>query len=122
MDDRCRAAFDELGDRSPVTYAPHRWRAFEIHLGTLAWEVPGVVAFLSTMLAEARVSLLNITSNDRDYLLVAEADVATAAEVIAERLQHDVEGLREAVLEQTNVRRSHSGRSPSLLPWRCCTT
>ena len=29
MDDRCRAAFDELGEASPVTYAPHKWRAFE---------------------------------------------------------------------------------------------
>ena len=112
MDDRCRAAFDELGEASPVTYAPHKWRAFEIHLGTLAWEVPGVVAFLSTSLAESAVSLLNITSSDRDYLLVAEADVAAAAEAIRERLQHDVDGLREAVLE---VRRSHSeARSPSV--------
>ena len=79
MDDRCRAAFDELGEASPVTYAPHKWRAFEIHLGTLAWEVPGVVAFLSTSLAESAVSLLNITSSDRDYLLVAEADVAATS-------------------------------------------
>ena len=72
MDDRCRAAFDELGEASPVTYAPHKWRAFEIHLGTLAWEIPGVVCFLSTIMAESHISILNLSTYDRDFLLVGE--------------------------------------------------
>ena len=54
MDDRSHAAFEEAGLISLVTTAPHRWRAFEIHLGSLAWEVPGLVCFLSTIMAESR--------------------------------------------------------------------
>ena len=46
MDDRCRAAFDEASSVASVEYAPHRWCAFELHLGSLSWEVPGLVLSL----------------------------------------------------------------------------
>ena len=70
MDERSHDAFDEASRVAHVTYAPHCWRAFEIHLGTLAWEVPGVVCFLSTVMAESKISILNLSTSDRDFLLV----------------------------------------------------
>ena len=87
IDERCRAAFDEAASVAGVEYAPHRWRAFELHLGSLAWEVPGLVCFLATLMAESHISILNLSSHDRDFLLVQESDVPSAKEVIQKRLQ-----------------------------------
>lgn len=109
MDERCHAAFEEAAHVAHVTYAPHRWRAFEVYLGSLAWEVPGVVCFLSTLMAESKISILNLSSSDRDFLLVRECDVADAIDVIKERLRSDVAGLKEAMEEQTKLRESRSG-------------
>jgi hypothetical protein len=39
MDDTCKSAFDEFSDSAKIIYAPCRWRAFQIHLGTSA--MPG---------------------------------------------------------------------------------
>ena len=69
MDDRSYAAFEESSLIELVTCAPDRWRAFEIHLGSLAWEVPGLVCFLSTIMAESRISILNLSTCDRDFVL-----------------------------------------------------
>lgn len=78
MDDRCRGAFDEAVAVASVEYAPHRWCAFELHLGSLAWEVPGLVCHLATLMAESDISILNLSSHDRDFLLVRESDGASA--------------------------------------------
>ena len=106
MDERCRSAFDEAAGVAAIEYAPHRWRVLELHLGSLAWEVPGLVCFLATLMAESRVSILNLSSNDRDFLLVQESDIASATRVIQERLQHDAVGLKDAISEKAMVRRS----------------
>ena len=70
MDDRSYAAFEESALIERLTCAPDRWCAFEIHLGSLAWEVPGLVCFLSTIMAESRISILNLSTCDRDFVLV----------------------------------------------------
>lgn len=41
MDDTCKAAFDDFSGVAQIVYAPCRWRAFQIHLGTSA--MPGCV-------------------------------------------------------------------------------
>ena len=109
MDERCHAAFEEAAHVAHVTYAPNRWRAFEVYLGSLAWEVPGVVCFLSTLMAESKISILNLSTSDRDFLLVRECDVAVAIDVIKERLRSDVAGLKEAMEQQSILRGSRSG-------------
>ena len=116
MDARCRAAFDEAKPSgAEVQYASSadgvefRWRAFELHLGSLAWEVPGLVCFLATLMAEAKISILNLSSHDRDFLLVQEGDVPQAKKVIQQRLQQgrvDADGLKESIAEKASVRRS----------------
>jgi hypothetical protein len=108
MDDRCRAAFDEAAGVAAIEYAPNRWRVLELHLGSLAWEVPGLVCFLATLMAESKVSILNLSSNDRDFMLVQESDVASATRVILERLQHDVVGLKADISHKAMVRRSEN--------------
>mmetsp|Transcript_32468 Transcript_32468/g.68291 ORF Transcript_32468/g.68291 Transcript_32468/m.68291 type:complete len:390 (-) Transcript_32468:558-1727(-) len=110
MDSFCQEAFEEAVKTSPVRYAPQRWRAFEIHLGTLAWEVPGVVCFLSTKMAERSISILNLSTYDRDFLLVSESDLEQATDVIKESLQRDVGALKEA-MQQRDVRLQRPGVS-----------
>ena len=112
MDERCRAAFDEASAIAMVEYAPHRWRVLELNLGSLAWEVPGLVCFLATLMAESKVSILNLSSNDRDFLLVQDSDIETATRVIQERLQHDAVGLKDAISEKAMVRRSGTWSAP----------
>jgi len=111
MDDRSYAAFEESSLIEQVTCAPHRWRAFEIHLGSLAWEVPGLVCFLSTIMAESRISILNLSTCDRDFVLVRECDVALATGVIRERLRSDVAGLKEAMEQHQQQRDSRSANA-----------
>ena len=82
MDDWCNSVFREAGSVAAISYGPRRWRAFELRLGTLAWEVPGVVSFLSSVMAESDISILKVASYDRDFLLVQESDVAQASTII----------------------------------------
>ena len=77
MDDRSRAAFEESALIERVTCAPDRWRALEIHLGSLAYEVPGLVCYLSTIMAESRISILNLSTCDRDFVLVPPQPTST---------------------------------------------
>ena len=49
MDKRCYDCFQDASDIARVTYAPRQWRAFELHLASIAAEVPGAVAFLSSV-------------------------------------------------------------------------
>ena len=78
MDERCRRAFDDAAAVATVEYAPHKWRAFALRLGAGLAEVPGLVCFLATLMAEANISILNLSSHDRDFLLVQEADMDAA--------------------------------------------
>ena len=80
MDARGQQAFEE--GAYPVEWSGLEWYAFEIHLGALAWEQPGVVSFLSTIMAENRISILNLLTCDRDFLLVSASDVQRATELI----------------------------------------
>ena len=107
MDEGCRAAFDEAAAVATVEYSPQQWCAFELHLfGVGSDEVPGLVCFIATLMAEANISILNLSSHDRDFLLVQEGDVLPAKKVIQERLQRDVLGLKEEITEKAIVRRS----------------
>ncbi|KAL1523015.1 hypothetical protein AB1Y20_017977 [Prymnesium parvum] len=105
MDDWCHHVFASSASASAITYMPRRWRAFEFRLGALAWEVPGVMSFLSTLMSESQISILKVASYDRDFLLVQETDVAGASRLIQERLHLDVDCLKEAMQEKLATRR-----------------
>lgn len=115
MDSRCRRIFDEAATVAAVEYAPHRWCAFEMHLGSLAWEVPGLVCYLATLMAESQISILNLSSHDRDFLLVRESDVVAAKQVIRQHFLRDVtSGIKEAISEKAITRRSGTFSSMNL--------
>ena len=59
------------------------WRCLKV-LGPLDFSITGVVASLSTPLAQAGVSILAISTYDTDYLLVRNGDVDRAKEVLIE--------------------------------------
>jgi len=86
---------DELSVVCPAGQVPpdvrHEpgWRALKV-AGPLELAMTGVMADLSTALAEAGVALFAVSSYDTDYLLVREADLPAARAALAER--HRVQG------------------------------
>jgi len=95
MDDVCKRSFDDFRGAGSIEYAPSRWRAFQIHLGTSAMH--GVVCLLSSMLGEANISILNLSTYDGDFILVQERDTSRAAALIRDRLQRGLRGLNETL-------------------------
>ena len=59
------------------------WRCLKVH-GPLDFSITGIIASLSTPLAEAGVSILAISTYDTDYLLVRSGDVDRAKEILIE--------------------------------------
>ncbi|NIO12166.1 MAG: ACT domain-containing protein [Deltaproteobacteria bacterium] len=59
------------------------WRCLKV-LGPLDFSITGIIASLSTALAEAGVSILAISTYDTDFLLVRSGDVDRAKEAITE--------------------------------------
>lgn len=59
------------------------WRCLKV-LGPLDFSITGIIASLSTLLAEAGVSILAISTYDTDYLLVRSGDVDRAKEILIE--------------------------------------
>ena len=72
-------------DHAPQDAAiPVRWHALKVH-GPLPLETIGVLSTLAQALANAKVSLLAISTHDTDYLFVRSADLAHAVRA----LRHD---------------------------------
>jgi hypothetical protein len=59
------------------------WRCLKV-LGPLDFSLTGVLASLSTPLADAGVSILTISTYDTDYLLVRSDDLERAKDVLTE--------------------------------------
>jgi hypothetical protein len=57
------------------------WRCFRV-VGSMAFSVTGVLASLTTPLAEAKVGIFAISTFDTDYLLVKEQDLDRAIDVL----------------------------------------
>jgi hypothetical protein len=57
-------------------------------LGPIDLALTGVLASLTTPLAQAEVSTLAVSTYDTDYLLVPEADYDRAKEALAEHGHH----------------------------------
>ena len=72
---------DELSVMCPETHIPPDvtysagWRCLRVD-GDLAFDEVGVAARLARPLAEAGLSIFVVSTHDRDYVLVAEADLA----------------------------------------------
>jgi hypothetical protein len=61
--------------------APDRWRALKVH-GPFPLQTVGVLAALSGALADAKVSLLAVSTHDTDYLFVRTGDLAHAVRAL----------------------------------------
>lgn len=78
---------DELSVIVPEDSVPSNWkvekgwRCLKVH-GPLDFSLTGIIASLSTPLAEAGVPILAISTYDTDYLLVRNGDVDRAKEVL----------------------------------------
>ena len=59
------------------------WRCLKV-LGPLDFSITGIIASLTTPLAEAGVPIFAISTYDTDYLLVRNGDVDRAKEVLIE--------------------------------------
>ena len=58
------------------------WRMLRV-LGTLEFSQVGILAFLSTVLADAGVSIFALSTYDTDYLLVKDQQLAAALQALA---------------------------------------
>jgi hypothetical protein len=78
---------DELSIICREEHAPEtagtaeRWRALKVH-GPFPLEAVGVLAALSQPLAEAKVSLLAVSTHETDYLFVQSKDLAHAVRAL----------------------------------------
>jgi len=74
---------DELSVVCPVEYIPEDvkvergWRAFKVE-GPLEFSLVGMLAGISTSLAEAGISIFAISTYDTDYVLVKEEKLGLA--------------------------------------------
>ncbi|KAJ0405790.1 hypothetical protein P43SY_003640 [Pythium insidiosum] len=94
-----------------ITIAPNAWRAIQIHLGPMVAEFPGVVSFLSKLLAEDNISILNMSTYDTDIIYVQEPDLDAAISCLQRKLSRGVHGLKEA----KDAERTHATRELRLL-------
>jgi uncharacterized protein len=78
---------EELSIAAPDTAVPDRvravrgWRAIKVH-GPFDFSTVGVLASLAAPLAAAGISLFAVSTFDTDYLLVREATLSQAIEVL----------------------------------------
>ena len=61
--------------------AEHGWRCLKV-AGPLGFSMVGVIAGLTTVLAEANISVFVVSSFDTDFVMVREADVEKAMEML----------------------------------------
>lgn len=57
------------------------WRAFKVK-GPLGFTLTGVVSSLSTPLADAKISILYVSTYETDYLFVEEKNLVRAKEIL----------------------------------------
>jgi hypothetical protein len=76
------------GDLPAEVTAEAGWRALQVQ-GPLDFSQVGVLAALSTVLAEANISLFALSTYDTDYLLVKDAHLERAVEALS-RAGHQV--------------------------------
>jgi hypothetical protein len=76
------------------------WRCLRV-AGTMPFSVVGVLASLTTPLADAGISIFAISTFDTDYLLLKEADLANAVNALR----------RKGYVVQTNLSGSTCGNS-----------
>jgi hypothetical protein len=59
------------------------WKCLQV-CGPLEFDIVGVIATLSTCLAEAEISLFTVSTYDTDYILVKNADLEAALKALVE--------------------------------------
>ncbi|KUG01691.1 GATS protein 3 [Phytophthora nicotianae] len=88
--------FKRAGMEDFITVAPQSWRAIQIHLGPMVAEFPGVVSFLSKLLADDHISILNMSTYDTDVIFVQELHLEAAISCLQSKLSRGLHGLKEA--------------------------
>jgi hypothetical protein len=78
---------DELSIICPENKVPHgvisekNWRAFKV-MGPLDFSLTGILASLANALAEAKISIISLSTFDTDYILVKNHDLEKAVKVL----------------------------------------
>ncbi|OQR88836.1 hypothetical protein THRCLA_10069 [Thraustotheca clavata] len=94
--------FEYANVRDLVIIAPEQWRAIQIHLGPMVAEFPGVISFLTQLLAEDNISILNMSTYDTDIIYVQECNLERAIDCLQNKLSRGVHGLKECKDEETS--------------------
>ncbi|RLN97821.1 hypothetical protein BBJ28_00023845 [Nothophytophthora sp. Chile5] len=147
----CRSAqteiFSIVSDREGATLFmdPNGVEMFKraIHLGPMVAEFPGVVSFLSKLLADGDISILNMSTYDTDVIFVQEQGLEAAVSclqsklsrvypesLVLVRLQKDAlrasaYGLTQLILLSTGAETTDSEQAAEtgeMSFWCCCET
>jgi hypothetical protein len=110
VNDRYHRHLKLSGAADKMRWAPTTWRALQVHLGPASADAPGIISYLSTVLSERNVSILNFSTFDADIILVQDFDVGKARAVLVECGRDGVSGLKEQI-----VRRISNGSLGSLV-------
>jgi hypothetical protein len=78
---------DEISIVCPEEFSPdnslceRNWKCFKIH-GPLDFAQTGIIASMTTPLAAARISVFAFSTYDTDYIMVKDADVELAIDIL----------------------------------------
>ncbi|KRL01143.1 ACT domain-containing protein [Liquorilactobacillus capillatus] len=82
---------DEISIVAPTDRVPHTtincedgWKAFQIQ-GVLDFSLVGILAKISSLLAEHSISIFAVSTYNTDYILVKETDATAAVAVLKEQ-------------------------------------
>ena len=64
-----------------TTEREDRWRAFRVH-GTLDFSLIGIIAKISTLLADSRIGIFVISTYNTDYILTKQDNYAKALHIL----------------------------------------
>jgi uncharacterized protein len=79
---------DELSVVCPIEFIPDRviceknWRALKVE-GPLDFSLTGILASISTILAQSGISIFAVSTYDTDYVLVREKDLNSAVDALS---------------------------------------
>jgi hypothetical protein len=73
-----------LLNKDEFKYSPQMWRAFIIDVSGSAYELPGAVCYLASVLSKEGLSILHIATFESEVFLIQENDVQKAQRLLKE--------------------------------------
>mmetsp|Transcript_17242 Transcript_17242/g.33839 ORF Transcript_17242/g.33839 Transcript_17242/m.33839 type:complete len:543 (-) Transcript_17242:410-2038(-) len=100
VNDRYYNQLELAGVVELMRWAPSPWRALQIHLGPASADTPGIISYLSSMLSERNVSILNFSTFEADLILVQDYDLEKARDLLEDCGSGGIPALQQQMAEK----------------------